>query len=236
MGLGDAVLRRSRGSLARRIDRIAPPGRILDVGAGDGSLLDALAVTGREALGLERHSNRSDVLSTDISELTSPWAAIVIWHTLEHLRKPGDTLRIAATLLAPGGALIVAVPNTESLQARIFGDHWFHLDLPRHLTHIPAQALLEVLRDSGLGVTRVSHLRGGQVLFGWLHGLVARTSGLDLYAAIRQPEARSAPLSSTRRATALLLGVLLTPVALIAAGLEVAMRRSGSIYVEATRE
>ena len=41
-GPGDALLRRSRGALARRLDRIAPPGRVLDVGAGDGTLLDAL--------------------------------------------------------------------------------------------------------------------------------------------------------------------------------------------------
>src|SRR3954470_21581390 len=34
-GPGDALLRRSRGTLARRLDRIAPPGPVLDVGAGD---------------------------------------------------------------------------------------------------------------------------------------------------------------------------------------------------------
>jgi hypothetical protein len=38
-GLGDVILRRTRGQLAQRIDRIAPPGPVLDVGAGDGALL-----------------------------------------------------------------------------------------------------------------------------------------------------------------------------------------------------
>ena len=53
-GVGDAVLRRFRGRLARRLDRIAPPGPVLDVGAGDGALLDALRAAAATALGLER--------------------------------------------------------------------------------------------------------------------------------------------------------------------------------------
>ena len=42
---------------ARRIDKAAPPGRILDVGAGDGTLVAALRATGRDAIGLERSAS-----------------------------------------------------------------------------------------------------------------------------------------------------------------------------------
>ena len=95
----------------------------------------------------------------------------------------------------PGGALIVAVPNTRQPPGAAFGDRWLHLDLPRHLVHLPAAALLDrAARALGLRVTRVSHWRGGQALFGWLHGLVGRLPGHpDLYDAIRRPEARSSP-------------------------------------------
>jgi Methyltransferase domain len=234
-GIGDAVLRRSRGALARRIDAIAPPGRVLDVGAGDGALLDAIAATGRERLGLERHSRRPDVTDSGLEELEPPWSAIVLWHSLEHLQRPSEALAAAAGLLGEDGVLVVAVPNSDSLQARAFGDRWLALDLPRHLVHIPARALLARLRESGLRITRVSHVRGGQVLFGWLHGLVARVSRLDLYDAIRHPEARSGSMSGAQRLAALGLGVLLSPVALIGSALEVALRRGGSVYVEAVR-
>ena len=57
--LGDAILGRSRALLARRVDEVAPPGPVLDVGAGDGTLLDALRARGREAVGLERSEHRS---------------------------------------------------------------------------------------------------------------------------------------------------------------------------------
>jgi SAM-dependent methyltransferase len=236
-GPGDAFLRRSRATLARRIDRTAPPGAVLDVGAGEGTLLDALHARGREAIGLELDSTRPDVRAADIEDLEeSGFAAIVFWHTLEHLPRPGAALTRAADLLAPGGLLVVAVPNTESLQARAFGDRWLALDLPRHLVHLPASTLLQRLDELGLEVTRTSHLRGGQVAFGWVHGLVGGLPGTpDLYEAIRRPEARTEPISPGRRAYALGAAVALAPVAVAAAGAEAAVGRGGSLYVEARR-
>lgn len=235
-GPGDALLRRSRGTLARRIDRVAPPGLVLDVGSGEGALLDALSAVGREAVGLERASTRPDVREAEIEEIEGEWSAIVLWHSLEHLRAPGRALDHAARLLAPGGVLVVAVPNAASLQARAFGDRWFALDIPRHLTHIPAGALEKRLRDAGLGIERVSHWRGGQALFGWLHGLTGRVPGAgDLYDAIRRPEARQVALGPARRSATLAAAAALAPVAALAAAAEVAARRGGSVYLEARR-
>jgi SAM-dependent methyltransferase len=235
-GAGDAVLRRSRGALARRLAAVAPPGPILDVGAGEGALLDALRAHGREGLGLERRASRPDIVDTQLRDVDGAFAAVVFWHSLEHLREPADALRDAVRLLVPGGLLVIAAPNAASLQARTFGDRWLALDLPRHLTHLTAQALVSRLREEGLRVERVSHLRGGQVVFGWLHGLVASLPGrLDLYAAIRKPAARSRSMSAPRRIAALTAGAVLLPVAALCAATEALLRRGGSVYVEARR-
>ena len=237
LGAGDALLRRSRGALALRLEQICPPGPVLDVGAGDGSLVDAIRARGRTAVGLERVPTRPDIRAGDIMDVEErDWAAIVFWHSLEHLKSPGAALEHAAGLLRDGGALVIAAPNAASLQARAFGDRWLALDLPRHLVHIPARALLGRLRDVGMTVTRVSYVRGGQVVFGWLHGLVGTVPGTaDLYDAVRRPEARSAPVSHGARAGTLAAGVALLPVAALASALEVALRRGGSVYVEARR-
>jgi hypothetical protein len=128
------------------------------------------------------------------------------------------------------------MPNPASIQAQVFGDRWFALDLPRHLVHVPAAALLARLRSLGLSPSRVSYLRGGQVVFGWLHGIVgALPSHPDLYDAIRRPEARREPLSPGRRAMTLAIAVLALPLAAACAGVEVLLRRGGTIYVEARR-
>jgi hypothetical protein len=227
-GPGDAVLRVTRGALARRIDARAPAGEVLDVGAGDGTLVRALRRRGRAATGIERGDR-------DLAALTGPYAAVVLWHSLEHLPAPGAALDRAARLLAPGGLLVVAVPNIASLQARAAGERWLALDPPRHLTHIPAPALVAALRDRGLAVERVSHWRGGQVVFGWLDWLVRTATGASFYDAVRRPEARFAPLSRRRRAVALAAGAGLLPLAGALAAAEVALRRGGSVHVEARR-
>ncbi|HEX3563613.1 MAG TPA: class I SAM-dependent methyltransferase [Solirubrobacterales bacterium] len=235
-GLGDRLLRRTRGRTARRLDRIAPDGPILDVGAGDGALLDALSAVGREAVGLERHSERADVREEDIADVQGRWAGIVFWHSLEHLREPGAAVQRAAGLLEPGGVMVIAMPNPASIQARVFGDRWLALDLPRHLVHVPAATLLARLRALGLRPSRVSYLRGGQVVFGWLHGIVGTLpSHPDLYDAIRRPEARREAISPGRRLLTLGAAVLALPLAAACAGVEVLLRRGGTTYVEARR-
>lgn len=83
-------------------------------------------------------------------------------------------------------------------------------------------------------MTRVSHWRGGQALFGWLHGLVGALPGRpDLYDAIRRPEARSQPLPRRRRTLILGAAAALLPLAALGAALEISVRRGGTVYVEA---
>lgn len=234
--VGDALLTRSRAAIAGRIDEIAPKGPVLDVGAGEGALLDALERRGRTALGLERDPERDGMLAGPLSDVEGDgeWAAVVFWHSLEHLPEPGGAIDEAARLLRPGGVAIVAVPNTDSLQARAFGDRWLHLDLPRHLVHLPLRALLDRLRGEGFEIERVSHVRAGQIVIGWLAGLVGMLPGQpDLYQALRRPEARREHLTPSRGAVALAAGALLLPVAATCAVVEVALRRSGTVYVEA---
>lgn len=228
-GPGDRLLRRTRARLAVRVHALAPAGPVLDVGSGDGTLVGALRAQGREAAGLERGD-------AELTALDAPQAAVIFWHSLEHLPDPAGALAHAARLLLPGGLLVVAVPNAGSLQARAFGDDWFALDLPRHLFHFTAPGLTARLRDLGLRVTRESHLGGGQVAFGWLHGLVGALPGhVDLYDAIRRPEARRTPLAGPRRAAALAGAVALAPVAWAAAVAEALARRGGTVLVEARR-
>ena len=227
--------------LAGRLDRLAPPGPILDVGSGEGALLEALIARGRAAVGLEQGEqaarSRLDVRGieiVDFDDRPGEWAAVIFWHALEHLRDPRRAIRQASRLLAPSGLLVIAAPNRDSWQARSLKDRWLALDLPRHLVHLPARALVEGVRDCGLTVERISYSRGGQVMFGWLDGLVSTLpSHPSLYDAIRQSEARAETMSPRRRMTTLVTGTVLAPVAAALAAAEIAARSGGSVYIEA---
>ena len=236
-GLGDKVIRRTRSALADRLHRILPPGPVLDVGAGDGTLVEAFVRHGREAVGLEPYASGPHIRNAEVEDVDGTWSAVIFWHSLEHLRQPARALSHAATLLSPGGTLIVAVPNATSLQARAFGDRWLALDLPRHLVHLSPPALLAKIEALGLRVERVSYLRGGQVVFGWVHGFVGKLPGHpDLYDAIRRGEARQAAQSPALRLYALGAAVAALPFALVATVVEVTARSGGTIYIEARRE
>lgn len=235
-GIGDKLFSLLRGGFSRRLLAIAPEGPILDVGAGEGSLVDSLRAKGRTAVGLDPYSHREDMLKERIDEVQGQWAGIVFWHSLEHVPDPTNQLEHAARLLAPGGVLVIAVPNPSSLQARTFGSRWLHLDYPRHLAHIPAVPLQRKLEELGLRIDRLSYYRGGNVVFGWLHGLVGTVSGdLDLYDAIRKPEARSRPMSGPKRLVTIAIGIVLFPFAVAASAVEVAIGRGGTIYVEGSK-
>ena len=131
---------------------------------------------------------------------------------------------------------MIAVPNADSLQAEVFGDSWLALDLPRHLVHLPARTLVDRASQRSLRVERLSYWRGGQVVFGWLHGLVgALPSHPDLYDAIRRPEAQRSRQSGRSRVLSLAAGIILLPVAAAAAVIEILIGRGGTIYVEARR-
>ena len=236
-GLGDKVIRRTRSALADRLHRILPPGPVLDVGAGDGTLVEAFVRHGREAVGLEPYASGPHIRNAEVEDVDGTWSAVIFWHSLEHLRQPARALSHAATLLSPGGTLIVAVPNATSLQARAFGDRWLALDLPRHLVHLSPPALLAKVEALGLRVERVSYLRGGQVVFGWVHGFVGKLPGHpDLYDAIRRGEARQAAQSPALRLYALAAAAAALPLALVATVVEVTARSGGTIYIEARRE
>ena len=132
--------------------------------------------------------------------------------------------------------LFVAVPNVASLQARVFGPRWLHLDLPRHTVHLSTRALVRELRETGFAIDRVSQVRGGQIVIGWLDGLVGALPGnLHLYQALRRQGARSVAMPRRARVAALAAGVVLLPVAAILSLIEIALGRSGTVYVEGRR-
>lgn len=137
-----------------------PGGTLLDVGCGSGSYLLAMQNLGWKVLGVEPNERAAararsaglTVMATTLEDVTLPPSSvdvITFWHVIEHLPDPLATTQYARTLLRPGGRLIVEVPNAKSVQARVFGNYWFHLDQPRHLTMWSPRTLSDLLRQAG---------------------------------------------------------------------------------------
>ena len=81
--------------------------------------------------------------------------AVTMWHSLEHVPRPLDVLRAAASALRPGGILVVGVPNFASWSSRHFHQDWFGLALPRHLTHFTPATLGQMVESAGFQVASI---------------------------------------------------------------------------------
>jgi 2-polyprenyl-3-methyl-5-hydroxy-6-metoxy-1,4-benzoquinol methylase len=147
----------------------ARPGRLLDFGCGGGSYLTRMADLGWRVTGLDfsRDAVRNvrEKLGHEVFFGTLPhedlapgsFEAVTMWQALEHVHQPVRVLREACRLLVPGGILVVAVPNFENHSRAWSGEHWFGLDLPRHLTHFTPRTLTTTLQAAGF---RVKNVRG----------------------------------------------------------------------------
>lgn len=105
---------------------------------------------------------------------------IALWHVIEHLPNPWELLRAAAKNLAPNGILVLAAPNPDSWQFKIMGKEWPHLDAPRHLYLLPAQALTDYVEALGLErihYTTVDSDAKRWNRFGWQRLLMNRVRG-----------------------------------------------------------
>jgi SAM-dependent methyltransferase len=107
-----------------------------------------------------------------------PFDVITMWHVLEHLPDPMAALERSHELLAPGGRLIVSVPNNDSWQARLGGDDWLHLDIPRHLFHFTPGSLSGLVERTGMRVERIGYLYPEMEILGVLQIALNRL-GID---------------------------------------------------------
>ncbi|MFO8163092.1 MAG: methyltransferase domain-containing protein, partial [Desulfatiglandales bacterium] len=97
---------------------------------------------------------------------------IFIWHALEHMDSPRMVMSRLYTLLASKGAIIVAVPNFSSLEARRFRRYWFHLDIPWHKYHFNEKSVKYLIAKTHLRISKLSTLCFEQGPYGLLQSIL----------------------------------------------------------------
>lgn len=158
--------------------------QVLDVGCGRGLLLKAFQRNGCDVTGTEFSDGAGrfarEVLKLPVrvgllEELKFPdqsFDVVVMWHVLEHVSDPRPTLAEVSRILRPGGIFLVAVPNFGSPEARLTKAGWFHLDIPRHLSHHTPATLAQSLVAAGLVPGWVSSLAPEYDCFSFVQSLL----------------------------------------------------------------
>ena len=239
--LVDALQDWMAGQPARWLRRAGLPAgaRVLDVGAGQGRLVERLRRAGAEARGIDP-SGRSVALALQAGRAVerrglydhsdSDLDAVALWHVLEHLDDTPAALSTVRAWLRPGGLLLVGVPNAASLQARIGDGGWLHWDVPRHRVHFTAKGIVALLERSGFEVVRTHHFVLEQNLHGMWMALLTRLGmrpGFPFHFLKRNIEARPRDLAIS------VLGLPLLPVAILLEAVAAGLRRGGTVAIVA---
>jgi 2-polyprenyl-3-methyl-5-hydroxy-6-metoxy-1,4-benzoquinol methylase len=110
------------------VGRYSPPGQILDVGCDEGFAARDLVGHGFQVCGIDKnpvalkkaaryyqHTVLADIENEQLP-LQGSFDVIIFADILEHVRDPAAVFRHFAELLAPGGLVVISVPNVA---------HWY---------------------------------------------------------------------------------------------------------------
>lgn len=139
---------------------------LLDVGCGDGSVLEAFDC--QPCVGFDSAEDAVHFVSARgftavrgvpdaMPFAPASFSLVTMFHFLEHVRPAAPHLESARRLLSPGGELVVQVPNSGSWGAALLGRHWAGFDPPRHLINYEPRSLRQTLERSGFEVVAENH-------------------------------------------------------------------------------
>lgn len=145
------------------------PGRLLDIGCGDGARLMHFQELGWQVEGQEIDKNAAEIAKSNNPQSTihfgelenlalsnNAYDAIILNHVLEHTTAPAELLIKCKALLRPRGTLISIQPNFESRGHTKFKRNWRGLEPPRHLYQFSPKNLRRMAERCGMSHAQIT--------------------------------------------------------------------------------
>ena len=152
------------------LNKLAKPGRVLEIGCSTGIFLWQLKRIGWDVKGIEI-SKASVAAAKDkgINVITVPFEKakldekfdlVILNHTLEHLKDPLQVMKKLSEIIKSGGYLYIDLPNFASLSCKILKGNWSMLLPEEHLWHFTQKSLKVLLNKNGLRMVFVDKASG----------------------------------------------------------------------------
>jgi SAM-dependent methyltransferase len=145
--------------ILRLVRKLRPGGRLLDIGAGSGMLVEQAMQMGYAAEGIEpsrwlyemavRRRLPVHLGVFPNSALGGRFDVITLIDVIEHVSNPVELLRHIAEALDGGGVAVIVTPDVRSLAARILGWKWWHFRVA-HICYFSRRTLMLALDRAGL--------------------------------------------------------------------------------------
>lgn len=147
------------------VNRWVEKGRVIvDIGCGTGEFLASLKEEYQcygiepeeEAAQYARSTYKLTIFTGSLESFPNGIDAdlITFWHSLEHFSQPLEALNWARARLKPEGKVLVAAPNSDALDAKIYRSYWVAWDPPRHLFHFTPPTIKRLAKVAGLTLMR----------------------------------------------------------------------------------
>ncbi|MDB5582186.1 MAG: putative S-adenosylmethionine-dependent methyltransferase [Bradyrhizobium sp.] len=185
------IVMRIRGWMARAKGRVymtmvpSPVAAVIDIGCGDGRLLDILRLacpSGWQLHGIdwseqavERLRGRGyiarngDISRLDLSDWQGKFDLAVMHQLIEHVRDPRDILEKIGSILKPGGVLSIETPDIDCWDFHLLRKrYWSVYHIPRHFYIFNKSNFTELARMTGFEVISTKSLVNPVA---WIHSL-----------------------------------------------------------------
>jgi SAM-dependent methyltransferase len=165
------------------------PGAVLDIGCGSGEYMLQMRRKGWRVFGVELSRAAAitgrkeglEIFHGTLAEAAFPdrfFDYVRANHSFEHMPNPHEVLAEISRILKPSGKLFVGVPNSTSVEFRIFKQYWWHLCAPVHVYGYSLRTLRSILIQHGFRVMK-THFNSNYVsILGSLQIFANRNNGL----------------------------------------------------------
>lgn len=209
-----SFFRARAGDLFKRIEKIIPPGRILDIGCAIGTALIVARERGWEGTGIELSYSSVEIakrrgikiISTPIEDAPLDdeyFDLITMNHVLEHIVVVEPFFQKIIRIMRPKGLLYISVPNVKAWQFYLKRRNYawtFHND---HFIHFSVTTLERLIRKYGFKIIEIytsrwrdfhDGLNSHSLLFRTINNVVERMGmGIEIHCLAQKDGAFNRP-------------------------------------------
>lgn len=147
--------------ILHRIKRFKTNGRLLDVGAGSGILVEQALALGYDASGVEPSESLSESAqklklpvitgTLPLPTLQHPFDVVTLIDVIEHVDQPLAMLEEVSKCLRQDGICILVTPDVSSFAAHIMRGKWWHYRLA-HIGYFDRKTLQQLTASTGFEI------------------------------------------------------------------------------------